>query len=259
MAAEVLEPIYVGAAALARPGPRLRGEARQRERPARAAAAHPVRRAALRGAARGLREREPVVRAAVPRGARATRRSAISSSGSASIVDNWAFVAQTYQQYLDDEAGESDELRDVAIAAAAIYDRRLDDVDRAYAAYRRALAIQVEDAVPNERELIRRLEELLGAQPEVGRAGHDLRGRDRARRRRSAPRGAGQARAPARGRPRRPGPRDRRLARGRASRTEGGGTPMARARLPRGGRRARAAVPRSASSGPSSSICSRRA
>jgi len=80
----------------------------------------------------------------------------------ASIVDNWAFVAQTYQAYLDDETGDSNDLRDVAIAAASIYDRRLHDVDRAYAAYRRALAIVADDAVPNERELVRRLEELLG-------------------------------------------------------------------------------------------------
>ncbi len=75
---------------------------------------------------------------------------------------SWGFVAQTYQSYLDDESGESRDVRDVAIAAAAIYDRRLGDVDRAYAAYRRALAIDVDDAVPSARELVRRLEELLG-------------------------------------------------------------------------------------------------
>jgi tetratricopeptide (TPR) repeat protein len=79
----------------------------------------------------------------------------------ASMIDNWAFVAQTYQGYLDDEAGESPELREVAVAAALIYDRRLNDVDRAFAAYRRALAILIDNAVPSERELIRRLEELL--------------------------------------------------------------------------------------------------
>ncbi|MGN6106737.1 MAG: hypothetical protein ACTHU0_16640, partial [Kofleriaceae bacterium] len=79
----------------------------------------------------------------------------------ASIVDNWGFVAETYQQYLDDEQGESQDIRDVAIAAATIYDRRLGDVDRSYAAYRRALAIIVEDPFPDERELIRRLEDLL--------------------------------------------------------------------------------------------------
>ncbi len=80
----------------------------------------------------------------------------------ASIVDNWGFVAQTYQGYLDDEAGESPELREVAIAAATIYDRRLGDVQRAYDAYRRALSIDADGSVPDERELVRRLEELLG-------------------------------------------------------------------------------------------------
>jgi tetratricopeptide (TPR) repeat protein len=80
----------------------------------------------------------------------------------ASVVDNWSFVAQTYQGYLDDETGETSELRDIAIAAAAIYDRRLGDVERAYRAYRRALAIDDETAVPDARELVRRLEEMLG-------------------------------------------------------------------------------------------------
>src|SRR5207249_11818515 len=80
----------------------------------------------------------------------------------ASIVDNWAFVAQTYQGFLDDESGETPEVRDVAIALASIYDRRLHDIDRAYAAYRRALAIDEPDAVPDTRELVRRVEEMLG-------------------------------------------------------------------------------------------------
>ncbi|MEO7733458.1 MAG: hypothetical protein ABIY55_21020, partial [Kofleriaceae bacterium] len=79
----------------------------------------------------------------------------------ASIVDNWGFVADTYQAYLDGEEGESSDLRDVAIAAATIYDRRLGAVDQAYLAYRRALAI-ADDGVPDPRELVRRLEDLLG-------------------------------------------------------------------------------------------------
>ncbi|HEY0476100.1 MAG TPA: tetratricopeptide repeat protein [Kofleriaceae bacterium] len=79
----------------------------------------------------------------------------------ASIVDNWRFVAETYQDYLDAESGDSSDLRDVAIAAATIYDRRLGDVDRAFHAYRRALAI-ADDGVPDSRELVRRLEDLLG-------------------------------------------------------------------------------------------------
>lgn len=80
----------------------------------------------------------------------------------AAIVENWAFVADTYQGFLDDEQGDPADLRDVAIAVAAIYDRRIGDHDQACAAYRRALALQLDDAVPNERELVRRLEEMLG-------------------------------------------------------------------------------------------------
>jgi len=79
----------------------------------------------------------------------------------ASMVDNWAFVAETYQEYLDNEEGDSSDLRDVAIAAATIYDRRLGEVDKAFHAYRRALAI-ADDGVPDPRELVRRLEDLLG-------------------------------------------------------------------------------------------------
>ncbi|HEX3761679.1 MAG TPA: tetratricopeptide repeat protein [Kofleriaceae bacterium] len=79
----------------------------------------------------------------------------------ASIVDNWAFVADAYQDYLDTESGDSSDLRDVAIAAATIYDRRLGEVDKAFHAYRRALAI-ADDGVPDARELVRRLEDLLG-------------------------------------------------------------------------------------------------
>ncbi len=79
----------------------------------------------------------------------------------ASMIDNWEFVATTYQGYLDDEAGDSPEIREIAIAAATIYDRRLGDVDRAFKAYRRALAIISDDAIPDERELVRRLEDLL--------------------------------------------------------------------------------------------------
>jgi tetratricopeptide (TPR) repeat protein len=80
----------------------------------------------------------------------------------AGMVDNWAFVAQTYQAYLDDEPGESDDIREIAVAAAAIYDRRMNDWEHAYAVYRRALAISAGGQPPDERELVRRLEEMLG-------------------------------------------------------------------------------------------------
>jgi tetratricopeptide (TPR) repeat protein len=80
----------------------------------------------------------------------------------ASIVDNWAFAAQTYQTYIDEESGDSLEVREVAIAVAMIYDRRVGNIDGAFRAYRRALAIIDDAAVPDTRELVRRIEELLG-------------------------------------------------------------------------------------------------
>ena len=82
----------------------------------------------------------------------------------ASIVENWAFLASTYQKYLDEESGDSETVRDVALAAAAIYDRRLDDLDHAQIAYRRAVAIPAthrEFGVPDDREVLRRLEDVL--------------------------------------------------------------------------------------------------
>lgn len=79
----------------------------------------------------------------------------------ASIVENWELVAQTYQEFLDGDDGDMQAQRDVALAVATIYERRLGEPDRAYAAYRRALAIQIDDAVPGEREVLRRVEELL--------------------------------------------------------------------------------------------------
>jgi tetratricopeptide (TPR) repeat protein len=85
------------------------------------------------------------------------------------IVEDWEFVAETYQAFLDEESGETEEVRAVAIAAGAIYDRRLNNIDAAYAAYRRALAIDVDDGaredgedVPSARELVSRLEDMLG-------------------------------------------------------------------------------------------------
>ena len=79
------------------------------------------------------------------------------------IVEDWEFVAETYQGYLDEESGDSEEVREVAIAVGGIYDRRLNNVDSAYASYRRALSIDVEPEVkPDARELVRRLEDLLG-------------------------------------------------------------------------------------------------
>lgn len=80
----------------------------------------------------------------------------------ASVADNWGFVADTYQDYLEDEPGDSPAVRDVAIAAASIFDRRLNQVDSALRAYRRALSVPAEpDQLPTETELVRRVEDLL--------------------------------------------------------------------------------------------------
>lgn len=90
----------------------------------------------------------------------------------ANIVENWAFVAGTYQALLDDEPGlgpDSDDgpgavVRDVATAAATMYERRLGDVEKAQLAYRRAMAIPTDRrafGVPDQAELLARLEALL--------------------------------------------------------------------------------------------------
>jgi tetratricopeptide (TPR) repeat protein len=80
----------------------------------------------------------------------------------ATILENWSFVANVYQEYLDDTPGDAPEVRDIALAAAQIYDRRLADVERGQLAYRRALAIPASPAsVPDNREVFRRLENLL--------------------------------------------------------------------------------------------------
>lgn len=80
----------------------------------------------------------------------------------ASVADNWEFVADTYQDYLEDEPNDTNAVRDVAIAAASIFDRRLGQVDSALRAYRRALGVPTEpDHLPTEAELIRRVEDLL--------------------------------------------------------------------------------------------------
>ena len=80
----------------------------------------------------------------------------------ATMIDNWGFVAQTYQQLLDDDSGESAELRDVAITVAGIYDRRLGEPDLASAAYGRALAMAADDTSVSERDVLQRLEDVLG-------------------------------------------------------------------------------------------------
>jgi tetratricopeptide (TPR) repeat protein len=79
----------------------------------------------------------------------------------ASVGGDWAGLAATYQRVLDDDSGDAPHLRELAIAAAAIYDRRLDAAGPGGAAYRRALAATPpvdDDRLP----LLSRAEALLG-------------------------------------------------------------------------------------------------
>ena len=77
----------------------------------------------------------------------------------ATILDDWPGLARAYQGLLDDEPGDAPHLREVAIAAATVYDRRLDAWEPAAKAYRRALAAPGE--AREDLALFARLEALL--------------------------------------------------------------------------------------------------
>lgn len=74
----------------------------------------------------------------------------------ATILEDYQGLANVYQEYLDDESGDSQEVHDVALALADIYDRRLDEVERGMAAYRRVL-----DSTPEDLATFGRLESML--------------------------------------------------------------------------------------------------
>ncbi len=74
----------------------------------------------------------------------------------ATILERWDGLANIYQEFLDDESGDAPAVLEVAKAAGEVYDRRLNDVERARAAYRRVLA-----ATPDDRETFARLEAML--------------------------------------------------------------------------------------------------
>lgn len=80
----------------------------------------------------------------------------------AGVAGTWDVVVEAYQGYLDEESVDSPNVRDVAIAAASIYDLRLAASERAVAAYRRALAIELASLAPDSNVLIGRLEAVLG-------------------------------------------------------------------------------------------------
>ncbi len=80
----------------------------------------------------------------------------------ASVGGDWAGLAATYQRVLDDDSGDAPHLRELAIAAATIYDRRLDAPGPGGAAYRRALAATPPSDDDDRLPLLSRAEALLG-------------------------------------------------------------------------------------------------
>lgn len=74
----------------------------------------------------------------------------------ASVLESWEQLANVYQEFLDDETEDSDEVLEVAATLAEIFDRRLLEVERAHVAYRRILS-----AEPDQRAAFDRLEAML--------------------------------------------------------------------------------------------------
>ncbi|HET6613456.1 MAG TPA: tetratricopeptide repeat protein [Kofleriaceae bacterium] len=74
----------------------------------------------------------------------------------ATILESWESLANVYQEVLDDDPSETPETREVALALADICDRRLGEVERALAAYRRVLA-----ASPDDHATFARVETML--------------------------------------------------------------------------------------------------
>ena len=63
----------------------------------------------------------------------------------AGVLDSWGALAHIYQEFLDDTPGDSPEAQEVALALAELADRRLGEIERAHAAYRRVLASRPDD------------------------------------------------------------------------------------------------------------------
>ncbi len=63
----------------------------------------------------------------------------------ATVLEDWGRLARIYQEYLDEEESTSPIAREIALALAEIYDRRLDDVGRALAAYQTIFAVTPDD------------------------------------------------------------------------------------------------------------------
>jgi hypothetical protein len=124
-AAEVLEPVYISRHDWAAPGPALRGAARRPGRARRAGRSDPAHRAPVRGAARGSRRRCALVRAAARRGSHRSprpRSAAPPGLGRRRLGRPGRDLPARARRRLR----RPPHLRELAIAAATIYDRRLD-------------------------------------------------------------------------------------------------------------------------------------
>jgi golgin subfamily B member 1 len=74
----------------------------------------------------------------------------------AGVLDNWAGLANLYEELLDDQPGDSQVVREVALALAELCERRLGEVERAHNAYRRVL-----QGSPGDQEIFARQEGML--------------------------------------------------------------------------------------------------
>ena len=74
----------------------------------------------------------------------------------ATVLEDWKGLADVYQEFLDDQTGDSSALREIGLVVAEIYDQRLNDTDCATIAYQQVLRI-----APDDMDTFFRLEEVL--------------------------------------------------------------------------------------------------
>ncbi len=74
----------------------------------------------------------------------------------AGVLDGWSSLANLYEELLDDAPADGPVVRDIALALAELCDRRLGEVERAHAAYRRVL-----QSSPGDADTFNRVEAML--------------------------------------------------------------------------------------------------
>ncbi len=95
-----------------------------------------------------------------------------------SVVHNWEGLAEVYQAYVDDESGDSPEMREVTETLAELYNKRLGKVDEALVAYKRVLqmdpdALQVFSRTETMLVRAEAWDELVGLYEEVVHSSYD--------------------------------------------------------------------------------------